>query len=188
MNQKSLPQYRELNQALSKTTLKLHPSQVHGLVSGILCGNPKSSAAWEELVTGGKDPAKTHEVLQALYEASMTQLDDFLFEFQLVLPPDSETLPIRAEALTLWCQGYLTGLKMAQIQIVDRDPGEMTEAINDLIEIAKMNYEEVVASEEDEAAYIELVEYVRMAVILIYQDMREEDASRKTASSSNHLH
>jgi uncharacterized protein YgfB (UPF0149 family) len=188
MNQKSLPSYQELNQALSKTILKLHPSQVHGLISGILCGNPKSNAAWEELVTGGKDPAKTHEVLQDLFDASKKQLDEFLFEFQLVLPPDSDGLQDRAEALTLWCQGFLTGLKLADIQIVEREPSEMTEAINDLIEIAKMNYEDVVASEEDEAAYIELVEYVRMAAILIYQDMREEEAAKKSANSSNHLH
>jgi uncharacterized protein len=188
MKQISLPNYRELTLALSKTTLKLHASQVHGLICGILSGNSNTQAAWEELVTGGKDPAKTHVVLQDLYASSAKQLDDFLFEFQLVLPADSEELPARAEALTLWCQGYLTGLKLAHIQLVERDPSEMTEAINDIIEIAKMNYEEVVASEEDEAAYIELVEYVRMAVILIYQDIREEDVEKKTVSSSNHLH
>ncbi len=188
MKQSSLPTFRELNQALSKTTLKLHPSQVHGLVSGVICGNPKSTAAWEELVTGGEDPAPTHEVLQELYDSSAKQLEDFLFEFQLLLPADSEDLPTRAEALTLWCQGMLTGLKLAQVQIVDREASEMTEAINDLIEIAKMNYEDVVANEEDEAAYAELVEYVRVAIILIYQDMREAETSKKSANSSNHLH
>lgn len=189
MKPHSFPTYRELDQALSKTTLKLHPSQAHGLICGILCGHPNSSAsAWEELITGGKEPAKTHEMLQNLYDLSKKQLDEFLFEFQLMLPAGSEDLPARAEALTLWCQGYLTGLKLVQIQIIDREPGEMTEAINDLIEIAKMNYEDVVASEEDEAAYVELVEYVRMAVILVFQDVREESAKKRTASSTNHLH
>jgi uncharacterized protein len=187
MKQLSMPNYRELDQALSKTPLKLHPSQVHGLICGILCGNPDSNAAWEELVTGDKETGKTHDLLQSLFNYSAHQLDEFLFEFELVLPPDSEDLRARAEALTLWCQGHLTGLKLSQVQIVDRGPGEMTEAINDLIEIAKMNYEEVVASEEDEAAYVELIEYVRMAIILIYQDIRGYDA-RKKASSSNHLH
>lgn len=190
MKELSLPNYGELTQALNKTTLKLHPSQVHGLISGILCGNPKSTAAWEELVTGGKESTQTHQLLQTLYDASAKQLADFLFEFELVLPSDSDDLPVRAEALTLWCQGFLTGLKLAQIQIVDREPSEITEAINDLIEIAKMNYEEVVASEEDEDAYIELVEYVRMAVILIYQDLREaeQEASKASGSSNNLLH
>jgi uncharacterized protein YgfB (UPF0149 family) len=183
-----MPSYHELNQMLDKTTLKLHPSQVHGLICGILSGNPNSSAAWEELVTGGEETAQTHGLLQALFDASLKQLEDFLFEFQLILPPDEDGLTIRAEALTLWCQGYLTGLKLAQVQIIGREPGDITEAINDMIEIAKMNFEEVVASDEDEAAYIELVEYVRMAVILVYQDMREPGTVKKTNSSSNHLH
>lgn len=190
MKQISLPKYSELSHALSKTTLKLHPSQVHGLICGILCGNPNSKAAWEELVTGDhdKESGKTHELLQALYDTSAKQLNEFLFEFQLILPSDSKELPARAEALTLWCQGVLTGLKLAEVPIVDRKPGEITEAINDLIEIAKMNYEDVISSEEDEAAYVELVEYVRMAVIMIYQDLREDETTRRSTHTSNHLH
>jgi uncharacterized protein len=188
MTQTSLPTYAELKQALGKTALKLHPSQAHGLICGILCGNPQKNPDWENLVTGGKDPASTHEVLQNLFETSEKQLADFLFEFQLILPRDSEDLTDRAEALTLWCQGFLTGLKIAQIPIENRKAGEMTEAINDLIEIAKMNYEEVTASEEDEAAYVELIEFVRVAVILIYQDALEDETAGKSVSSSRHLH
>lgn len=190
----SLPNYAALHQALSKTTLKLHPSQVHGLICGMFSGNPTSTEAWEELVIGKKKSGKkntsdkTHTLLQALYDMSATQLSEFLFEFKLVLPPDSEVLPSRAEALTLWCQGFLTGLKLTKVALVKREASEITEAINDLIEIAKMNYEEVIESEEDEVAFMELVEYVRMAVILIYQDLREHDASKQAARLCNHLH
>ena len=183
MTSLALPSYTELTNVLSNTTLKMHPSQVHGLICGILCGHADSKSAWETLVTGGKESKKTHEVLQHLYDASSKQLSDFLFEFQLILPMDSQVLPERAEALTLWCQGYLTGLKLVNIPIVNREQSEMTEAINDLIEIAKMNYEDVVASEEDEAAYVELVEYIRMAVILIYQNCREQTSPSQSFSS-----
>jgi uncharacterized protein YgfB (UPF0149 family) len=183
-----LPDYYEINQVLSGTTLKLHPSQVHGLICGLLCGSQHGSSVWEELVTGEKKPGKAHKTLQALYDASAKQLDEFLFEFQLLLPKNDDSLLEKAEALTLWVQGFLTGLKLAQIQIENREPSETTEAINDMIEIAKMNYEEVIASEEDEAAYTELVEYIRMAVILIYQDLHEVDTSKKVADKSNHLH
>ncbi|EKD70030.1 MAG: hypothetical protein ACD_46C00666G0001 [uncultured bacterium] len=188
MKQSNLPTYVELNHALAKTTLKLHPSQVHGLLSGILCGNPNSPSAWEELITGDKGSKKTHEVLQGVYESTAKSLNDFLFEFQLLLPSDKEELPLRAEALTMWCQGFLTGLKLTQVQIISREPSEMTEAINDIIEIAKMDYEEVVASEEDETAYVELIEFVRMAVILIYQDLHEDGQTKEVSDSSNHLH
>ena len=187
MKPQSLPKYTEVHLALSKTMLNLHPSQVHGLICGILCNSAKHTTAWEGLISGGKTPTKTHEVLQNLYHNSEKQLSDFLFEFQLMLPADSETLPNRAEALSVWCQGFLTGLKLVQIPIVDREPSEMTEAIHDLIEIAKMNHEEVIENEEDEEAYVELVEYIRMAVILIYQESRGEE-TQAPSSLSHHVH
>ncbi|OGT36541.1 MAG: hypothetical protein A3F12_06995 [Gammaproteobacteria bacterium RIFCSPHIGHO2_12_FULL_38_14] len=183
-----LPKYAELNRALQNTTLKLHASQVHGIICGVLCGHAKHTSAWEDLISGGKASAKTHELLQNLYDKSAKQLSDFLFEFQLLLPIDKEELRARAEALSLWCQGFLTGLKLVRIEIVNREPSEMTEAINDLIEIAKMNYEEVVASEEDEEAYAELVEYIRMAVILIYQEGLDAATRSQSSSLSQHIH
>lgn len=185
MKQTSLPTYKELSKALSTTELKLHPSQAHGLICGLLCHQSKDAVAWESLITGGKETTNAHAILQSLYDASAKQLNDFLFELQLILPPDKDALPTRAEALTLWCQGALTGLKIANVKLSGREPSDTTEAINDLIEIAKMNYEEVVASDEDEEAYTELVEYVRMAFILIYQDLREA-VTASTGKTSLH--
>jgi uncharacterized protein YgfB (UPF0149 family) len=189
MKQIVFPSYQELDLALGKTKLKLHPSQVHGLICGILCGNANQKADWETLVTGGEKESKSvHQTLEALFTATQQQLSEFLFELQMILPVDEVELPIRAEALTLWCQGMLTGLKISQVPIVDREPSELTEAINDFIEIAKMNYEDVVANEEDEVAYTELVEYVRMAVILVYQELQGGAASLSAANSTNRLH
>ena len=51
-----------------------------------------------------------------------------------------------------------------------------------MVEIAKMNYEEVVESEEDETAYVELVEYVRMAAILIYEELRRRGNYKASGS------
>ena len=187
MKELILPTYTELDNALAKTALKLHSSQVHGIVAGLLCGKPVQGDAWQQIITGGETNQTAQAILDNLYKASHKQLADFLFEFQLLLPEAQSNLTERAEGLTLWCQGFLTGLKLAEIPIVGRKASEVTEAINDLIEIAKMNYEEVVASEEDEAAYVELIEYVRMAVILIYQDL-QEDQGKDQKTLSKHLH
>lgn len=187
MKQLSLPTFAELSKALDQTELKLHASQAHGLIAGILCGIPaKRDAAWRTIMSGSEEgPETTHAMLQGIYQATNQQLADNLFEFQLLLPSDAEALPVCAEALTLWCQGFLTGLKMVEVSLTGSKDSEVTEVISDIVEIAKMNYEEVVASEEDEAAYVELVEYVRMAVILIYQDMREQEEAKK---APGHLH
>jgi uncharacterized protein YgfB (UPF0149 family) len=189
MKQIVLPTYTELDLALSKTQSKMHPSQVHGLICGILCGNADTQSEWETLMSGGeKISPSVHQTLQALYDATQKQLSDFLFELQILLPAEAVELPQRAEALTLWCQGMLTGLKLSQVPITDREPSELTEAINDFIEIAKMNYEDVVSNEEDEVAYTELVEYVRMAVILIYQELQGSALATNAASSTSRLH
>lgn len=186
MKEAALPDYTEMSQALNQTTLKPHPSQAHGLICGLLCGNPKTpTAAWHEWILG--QPSEIiPPLLQALHDITEKQLRELMFELALLLPDDDVPLTERAEALTLWAQGFLTGLKLTQVQIVEREPSEMTEAINDVIEIAKMNYEEVVASEEDEEAYVELVEYVRMAVIFIYQELRQGDARKASASAHAH--
>lgn len=182
MKPEPMPKYIELDRMLSDTPLKLHPSQAHGLICGMLC-SPSQTAQWEKLIMGDQEKDnKAPVLLQKLYETSAQQLEEFEFDFQLLLPADSKDLPTRAEALTLWCQGFLTGLQKANIQIAEREPSESTEAINDLIEISKMNYEDVVASEEDEEAYTELVEYVRMAIILVYQECHEV---MKTTSQSD---
>jgi uncharacterized protein len=183
MKKDSFPTYSTFQKMLDD---KLHPSQVHGLICGVLCVNT-SSIAWEGLLsTGKKLQAKVRALLKELHQMSKQQLEEFLFEFELLLPEDENLLPQRAEALKLWCQGFLTGLKLMQIPLEKRPPSDVTEAINDLIEIARMN-DEVIAStetaEEDEANYAELVEYVRIAVILIYQDLQEESTSLQSNSS-----
>lgn len=174
----SLPDYSELSQTLSQTALKLNPAQAHGLMCGVLCGSQNSDIAWDKWAAGDQS-ADGIAALQALYDVTARQLSEFSFDFQLMLPPDGSDIAWRAEALTLWCQGFLTGLKMADIAIVGRKPSDVTEAISDMIEVAKMDYEEAISNEEDEIAYVELVEYVRLSAVLIYQDAHEERAKSK---------
>lgn len=187
INQITLPTYAELTEWLAKAAYPLHPSQVHGVVCGILCKKTSdhASSGWQELLLGSKDIEGDQSLLQTLYNATSHDLEDFLFEFEPILPDEEEDLSYRAQGLALWCQGVLTGLNLIGIPIEHREPGEVTEAINDLIEIANMDYQEVVSSEEDEAAFIELVEYVRMAMILIYQEIRSEETNAREEYGQN---
>lgn len=182
MKQAALPSFSELSKALTGTSLNWHASQVHGLVSGIICGN-QAPKTWEELSIGGEDE-KVQSLLQSLYAVSSKELKDFLFEFQLLLPEDEASLSERADALTLWCQGFLTGLKMAGVDLQAKNLGEASEAIQDLVEIANLNSDDIADNEEDEKAYTELLEYVRVAVILIYQTIHQIDENE----SSPQLH
>jgi yecA family protein len=183
MKSNKLPEFDDFTNMLDQTEQKLHASQVHGLISGIICGGFPEESAWQELVMGEKLKEETSRDLDIVYQGTRQQLKDFLMQYEIILPDDDNDLPQRAEALTVWCQGFLTGLKVAGVPVIDREDSELSEAINDLIEIAKMNYEEVIATDEDEEAYIELVEYVRMAAIMIYTEINAESDAKKSAES-----
>lgn len=181
-----LPPFSKINQALTKTALKLHPSQLHGLICGMICAKPEIKQGWIETLLGEKKLSIT--VVKFLNEIALVtvkQLAEFQFGFTLLLPKDTAALHARAEALTLWCQGFLTGLKLFGVPIENRPSSETTEAINDLIEITKMNYEDIQSTEADENDFVELLEYVRVAVNLIYQNCRDVDTEVK---KHKHLH
>jgi uncharacterized protein len=118
--------------------------------------------------------------LQDIYDASINALADEEFNFQLLLPAESESLRHRAESLGLWCQGYLTALNLMNVRFEQDDAQDINEAINDLLEIAKMSFEQVVDCEEDEEAYSELVEYVRVAVMMIYEEKHQHPVQEGT--------
>lgn len=184
----SLPSYSSVTSALKKTPEKLEGAQAHGLICGLICANPeKTSNNWQKLILGSEPNPTAQELLQELYENSYHLLSEFSFEFMLLLPNDSKDIKARAEALGLWCQGFLMGLKQAHFRIEHRAPGEVTDALNDIIEIAQVNHEDILENEEDETAYYELVEYVRLAVLMIFQELRS-DNPQKNPEENDFLH
>jgi uncharacterized protein YgfB (UPF0149 family) len=183
----SLPGYAEVTTALKKTPGRYNASQVHGLMCGLICAiSAKDSTRWEGILGIAKDPEGL-EVLQRLYETSYHQMSEFSFEFTLLLPSDKTEINKRAEALGLWCQGFLTGLEQGKVPIKNREPGEVTEALDDFIEISQVNYDDTATTDEDETAYFELVEYVRLAALMVYQELRSENPPI-LANSSSSLH
>jgi len=50
-------------------------------------------------------------------------------------------------------------------------PADVREILRDLVEISKVAFEAAEAGEEEERAYAEIVEYVRVGVLLINEEM-----------------
>lgn len=170
-----LPSYADLTDALDKIQSPLHPSEVHGLICGIICiAESGAEDHWENLIKGPKSSKQSSEVLRQLYTASFEEISQFSFEFALELPDTGTDITARAECLGLWCQGFLTGLEQASSPITERTSEEVKDALNDLTEIAQVKYEDISSNDEDETAYFELVEYVRLVVLMIYHDLNTE--------------
>ena len=150
-------------------------SECHGVACGLACRRPGDGAArWFgvlamlELLTD-PDPG-LQRALEDLHAASLRQLDDEQMRFALWLPADEEPLEDRTEALAHWCTGFLAGLGSAgELEGLSDDAAE---AIDDLGQIAQAEVSGTEENEEEEAAYAEIVEYIRVAVLMLKEDLR----------------
>jgi len=76
-----------------------------------------------------------------------------------------------------WCDGFLFGLGAGEIKDFAQLPDDVNEISHDLAEISRA-YHEDESTEADELAYAELIEYVRVGVLVIYEALRLTRESR----------
>jgi yecA family protein len=143
-------------------------AQAHGLLSSRLAvASAAAGPDWLQQVLEGtneSDALRTEcaGLLNALYQGTHRQLSERLSEFAPLLPDDSDSAPSRAAALGHWCEGFLHGL-------VSIDHGEALKQ-----RLAKEPLADIIRDMlQFEAAYAEIVEYVRVAAQLTYEELAE---------------
>jgi uncharacterized protein YgfB (UPF0149 family) len=154
-------------------------AECHGLSCGLLCRNSDLTAdeylghveAMKLLVKPG---AALAGAMSATLESTARQLRDEEMGFELWLPDDEEPLEERTIALAHWCSGFLAGLGSGgQLEALSE---EAREAIDDLQQIARAELspplEGEIDDEEDESAYAEIVEYVRIVALTMREEFR----------------
>jgi len=168
--------YPLIQKALQRIDADFSPADLHGQLCGLFCADPNLTAEhWlaqslPELVSacaGGDALARESAAqLRQFYDETDAAMQDRQLGFQLFLSPDDDPLEQRIEELSNWCEGFLLGLAMGGIKEFASLPGDLPELMNDLVEISRAASFELDNEEEDEEAYIELIEYIRMGVLL----------------------
>ena len=154
-------------------------AESHGLLCGLICRGKADTpgdfvghlAAMRLLAEPGGALAA---VMSELWERTARQLNDAEMGFELWLPADEEPLEDRTISLAQWCSGFLAGLGSGgQLEHLS---AEAREAIDDLQQIARAELAvapgESAAKEEDEQAYAEIVEYVRVVAMTMREEFR----------------
>lgn len=165
--------FESLDGLLKRWNANLGASELHGNVCGWLCGGTETGIdRWQtrlglEQAFGSGSSDEAERVLDALARVSWSQLENESFDFQLILPPDSEPMQRRTDALLSWCAGFLGGLGLAGYRPPGDDEG-CAEFLDDLGRIARSEIEMRDDPEEDEAAYAELVEFLRMGALMVH--------------------
>jgi len=152
-------------------------AECHGALCGLLCRAPGSGASDFLQMLEGLQLLETptdalRSALANLVDATRAQLADEAFGLELWLPDDSEPLETRAAALGQWCTGFLAGLGSGVDGSLDGLEADGREALDDLRKIAAAASAEADATEQEEAAFAEIVEYVRVVTLMLQEDLR----------------
>ena len=173
-----LPPYDRLSQLAESIELAVGVSEFHGVICGLLCaGHADAHVRWiEELFAAyAPDDLLVREVRQSLgqlYQVTRNQISGEDLGFDPYLPDDRAPLSARLECMALWCQGYLYGLGLAGLS-ENEFAGDAREIIRDVSEITRMDYESIEEGEANEAAFRELAEFLKVGVLLIWQELTE---------------
>jgi uncharacterized protein len=110
-------------------------------------------------------------VLQNVYNSMVLTLVGNDADFEPLLPDDEAPLSERADALSLWCQGFLYGLGSGTTPDPSTVSMEAGEIIRDLTDITHVGVEVDEQNEENEVAFAEVVEFVRVGVQLLFVEL-----------------
>lgn len=185
-----LPSYETITTALQECQAPLDAAELHGLMTGIFTTTHNLKASIIGLHNVIPEPDAADDVIQngiktleTLCATTALQLEDHEFDFHLLLPSDDAPLTVRTEAVGLWCQGFVSGLGEGGLSLPTQDATELTEIIHDLTAISQIDTSEIAESEEEEVAYHELVEYVRVVVMTVYSDVANDKKSTKESKT-----
>ena len=150
------------------------PAELHGHLLGRSCAGAGFDAdGWladaNELLLG-EPQDNVRNALVGLQEMVKGELTSDDMTVVLLLPTDDEPLTERAIALGQWCQGFLSGFGLNY-----RDNALSTEAkevLQDLAAIAQVQ-DALEESEDGETDYMEVMEYLRVAPLLLFAETKK---------------
>ena len=183
-----------LEDALKRCGANWDAAQTHGLltgrlaVSGVAAGPEWLLQVLEGTDEGNAQRAACQQMLDTLYQATYWQLSERLSEFMPLLPDDQTDAVLRTAAMAHWSEGFLHGLVSAQHgdALRDRLAAEpLADIIRDILQITRAELDEATDAETNEAAYTELVEYLRVAAQLAYEELAEIRDSSTPSKTDN---
>lgn len=184
--------FDDVAQALTAGGSTVHAAEAHGCLCGALCARRVYlPAEWlEELLADGPEPGTTVSItmagpLKSLFDRSRVVLEAREMEFEPLLPPDEADLGERVEALGAWAQGFLYGFGAAGPFKPGTLPTEVAEVLTDFAEVARAGAVGSASAEVEEGALTELVEFVRVGVQLVYDELADLRAAQ-AASTVRH--
>ncbi|NKC00363.1 MAG: UPF0149 family protein [Pseudomonadales bacterium] len=183
-----------LNKAHAASTL-IEPAELHGLVCGLASANPGTFSMPEFIDLVGADTLTDDMSTQEFVTATLDQLHAQDMEFHLLVPDDEESLGARVAATANWCAAFLSAFGIG-LGNLGRQHGELADDVQEILRdfVALSGIEDELdeddpdAGEQDESAFMEVYEYVRVAAILIHTLMHDFADDGDPSNSEETIH
>ncbi|MBW3567235.1 MAG: UPF0149 family protein [Proteobacteria bacterium] len=173
----TLPTFQETQDALRRANVLMDAAECHGSLCGLLSGGKASlKQQWLNQALEDSDPANVaviecRRLLEQLWNATHEALIGQEFAFEPLLPEADDALADRVEALAEWCDGFMYGLGLAEVASFEKLPPDVAEILRDFADIGRGDLALGDDAEEDEQAYIELSEYLRVGTQLVHDEL-----------------
>lgn len=188
----TLPTFEQTEAALRRANVLVDAAECHGALTGLIsAGKPGLKQQWLEQTLADADPANANvaecrRLLDAMWNATADALAGAEFAFEPLLPSADADLADRVDALSEWCDGFMYGLGLAEIESFDRLPPDVAEVLRDFADIGRGGLQLGEDAEEDEQAYMELSEYLRVGTQLVHDELNPPRAAQFRAPPGVH--
>ena len=174
--------FEYIDQIRQKAGSSIDASEYHGKICACLCFDTLEAetvlaeAFNADISSLSSETMKLKNILLDLIAETLEKLNDTEMTFYPLLSPDSESLTNRTLSLSSWCGGFIDGFGLAIVQKnISMNPtkqGITGEIIEDFSQISKLTSASVMNEGGEELAYMEVVEYIRVGVQLIFEESK----------------
>jgi uncharacterized protein YgfB (UPF0149 family) len=173
------PSYERTARQMAGAGIEAGPAEAHGLACGLICGGVENALArleaelFDAADAGDVLATECRRSLAGLLERTLGEMDGEGMGFTPFLPGDERPLSERATAIREWCEGFMYGFGLSGIAPQGALSGEGREALRDFGELTRLDAEHVGQDEDEgeEEALTEIVEFVRVAAMLIREEV-----------------
>jgi hypothetical protein len=170
--------YQQMVEQFDTAGVLESPAELHGHLCGRhvvghhLEGNFGLGVVADYVDLPASDLESISDDLETFIRRWVLIMDEELFDFRLFLPEDSIALSGRLEELAAWCEGFLNGLGGTAGDDEAALMRAEEETLADLVEISRLETD-VEDTDENEALYAEISEFVRLAAFNLFDQFRE---------------
>ncbi len=171
-------EYNQLQTALLKGNADYQAAESQAIACGMLVVNMAADKLkWVQLLVGEIDPddAAQHQavaLLGQLFDETRLQLQDSNLAFELLLADDDVPLANRVEMVQEWCRGFVLGMSLSGVKNNKGLPEDTQDFLSDMTEIGNAGELQLDDDNESEASLVEIIEYIRMGVLLINEELQ----------------